>query len=407
MKEEIYTYSLPCGLRGVHLRNRSNVAHFAVTVNAGSRDELPTQLGVAHLTEHTIFKGTTHRKAYQVNCRLENLGGELNAFTTKEDTTVHATVLRSDFGKAVELLSDILLNSTFPPHEIEREKQVVIDEINTYKDIPSENIFDDFEAMIFEGSTLGNNILGTRASVRKLDSDAIRRFIDRTCTPDRMVVASIGSMNIDSVKRTVERYFGDMVQRSRTFERVSPAVCDTFTREIHKPSSHQSHCIIGARGYSMNQSERVPLLLLVNMLGGPAANSSLNVLLREHNGLSYSVDAQYTPLTDTGIVEIYFSSDKDKTDRCAELVNAELRRLQNVRLSALRLSMIKKQYAGQFAVSVENPEGYMLGAGKSMLVYDSVDTADEIFRKIDSVTADDILQVANQTFANVCTLMYR
>lgn len=404
--EEFYEYTLPSGMRCIHCRNKSKVAHCCITVNAGSRDELRGEYGAAHLTEHTIFKGTAHRRAYQVNCRLENLGGELNAFTTKEDTTVHATVLRGDFPKAVELLSDIVFNSTFPGHEVEREKEVVIDEINTYKDIAGENIFDDFEALLFDGSTLGNNILGTARSVRSLTGDKIKRFVQRTYTPDQMVFASVGAMSGESVQRVAERYFAQVSPTVRNFSRAVPPTVSQFDSTVHKSTAHQSHCIIGGRAYTLADPRRVPFGLLINMLGGPAANSTLNVLLREHNGLSYSVEASYTPMTDTGLFTVYFSSDKDKTDRCTELVRGELNRFRTKRLSPRALGIAKKQYAGQFAVSMESPEGYMLGVAKSFMVYGTVDNQKQIYDKINSITADDIMQVADEMFDSVSTLTY-
>lgn len=404
---EFDTFTLPSGIRCVHRRNRSKVAHCCLMVNAGSRDELANELGAAHLTEHTLFKGTTRRKAYQINCRLENLGGELNAFTTKEDTTVHATTLRSDFPKAVELIADIVFNSTFPDREVEREKEVVIDEINTYRDIPAETIFDTFEAELFAGSSLAGNILGTSRSVRRISPQMLRDFVRRTYTPDQMVFASIGGMSTAAVERSLRKYLECVEPRRREFMRTAPASVERFEKSIHKAGVHQAHCIIGGRAYTLQDEKRLPLALLINMLGGPAANSMLNILLREHNGLSYTVEASYNPISDSGHSTIYFSSDRDKAERCLELVQGQLRELCEKKLSTLKLSMAKKQYMGQFAISMENPEGNMLGAAKSMLVFDSVDDSDVIYRKISSVTAEQLRDVANEIFPEFSTLIYR
>ncbi len=403
---EFDTFTLPSGIRCIHRRNRSKVAHCCLMVNAGSRDELPEELGAAHLTEHTLFKGTTRRKAYQINCRLENLGGELNAFTTKEDTTIHATTLRGDFPKAVELIGDIVFNSTFPDREVEREKEVVIDEINTYRDIPAETIFDGFEAELFAGSSLAGNILGTSRSVRRISPQMLRDFVHRTYTPDQMVFASIGGMSSAAVERTLHKYLDGVECRRRDFVRTAPAPVARFEKSLHKAGVHQAHCIIGGRAYTLQDSKRLPLALLINMLGGPAANSMLNILLREHNGLSYTVEAAYNPISDSGLATIYFSSDRDKADRCLELVQGQLRQLCEQRLSTLKLSMAKKQYMGQFAISMENPEGNMLGAAKSMLVFDSVDDSDVIYRKISAVTAEQLRDVANEIFPEFSTLIY-
>jgi predicted Zn-dependent peptidase len=354
-----------------------------------------------------LFKGTVRRKAYQVNCRLENLGGELNALTTKEDTTVHATTLRGDFPKAVELIADIVFNSTFPDREVEREKEVVIDEINTYRDIPAETIFDTFEAELFAGSSLAGNILGTSRSVRRISPQMLRDFVHRTYTPDQMVFASTGGMSTAVVERNLRKYLADVEPRVRSFERVAPEPVERFEKSIHKSSAHQAHCILGGRAYNLQDDRRLPLALLVNMLGGPAANSMLNILLREHNGLSYTVEASYNPISDSGLATIYFSSDRDKMERCIELVQNQLKELCDHKLSSLKLSMAKKQYMGQFAISMENPEGNMLGAAKSMLVFDAVDDSDVIYRKINAITADQLCEVANEIFPNFSTLIYK
>ncbi|MBP3425177.1 MAG: insulinase family protein [Rikenellaceae bacterium] len=403
---EFDTFTLPNGIRCIHRNNRSKVAHCCLMVNAGSRDELPEELGAAHLTEHTLFKGTTRRKAYQINCRLENLGGELNAFTTKEDTTIHATTLRGDFSKAVELIGDIVFNSTFPDREVEREKEVVIDEINTYRDIPAETIFDGFEAELFAGSSLAGNILGTSRSVRRISPEMLRGFVRRTYTPDQMVFASIGGMSSAAVERTLHKYLDGVEARQRDFVRTAPAPIERFEKSVHKAGVHQAHCILGGRAYSLQDPKRLPLALLINMLGGPAANSMLNILLREHNGLSYTVEASYNPISDSGLSTIYFSSDRDKVERCLELVRGQLRRLCEQKLSTLKLSMAKKQYMGQFAISMENPEGNMMGAAKSMLVFGEVDDSDVIYRKISAVTAEQLMEVANEIFPEFSTLIY-
>ena len=258
-----------------------------------------------------------------MNCRLENLGGELNAFTTKEDTTIHATTLRSDFSKAVELIADVAFHSTFPDRELEKEKEIIYDEINTYKDSPADMIYDTFEEMLFAGSELGHNILGRKSSLARFSGESIREFVARTHTTDQMVFSSIGNLSAKSVETTVARYLSGIESSARDFSRRQPAAVEPFSRIVTK-HTHQTHCIIGARAQGINDAERLPLALLVNLLGGPSANSLLNVLVREKNGLSYNIEASYTPYSDSGIVAIYFSCDHDNTDHCIELIEGEL-----------------------------------------------------------------------------------
>ena len=404
--KEFETYILPNGIKGIHRRTKSSIAHCALVVNAGTRDERDGEHGLAHFAEHAFFKGTEHRKAYQVNCRLENRGGELNAYTTKEDTTIHATTLRSDFAKAAELISDVAFHSTFPEHELQREREVIIDEINTYKDSPVDMIFDTFEDMIFEGSELGHNILGTKASLARHNSQSIKRFISRTHTTDQMVFSTIGNFSLAKVKSVAEQYFGLHAATKREFSRSKPTMVEPFERVVNK-HTHQTHCIIGARAYDIHAERRLPLSLLINILGGPSANSRLNVVLREKNGLSYNTEATYTPYNDSGMVAIYFSSDHHKAAHCRELIDRELRALRSEPLSARRLAMIKRQFLAQMAISMENNEGYMLGAGKSYLVHDEIDTLEEVYRKVSAVKAEQIMEVAEEIFAKTSTLIYQ
>ena len=406
MKEEFYTYTLPNGIKGIHRKVKSGAARCALIIGAGSRDELPTEYGIAHFTEHGLFKGTEHRKAYQVNCRLENLGGELNAFTTKEDTTVHATVLRSDFSKAAELIADVAFHSTFPDKELDKEREVIVDEINTYKDSPMDMTYDTFEDMLFEGSELGHNILGTKRDLMRHNSAALHRFVSRTHTTDQMVFASIGNISESRIEQIANRYFASQPASTRSYTRTAPKGYTQFDREIVK-HTHQSHCIIGNRAYSITEDKRLPFSLLINILGGPCANSRLNVNVREKNGLSYNIEASYTPYSDCGMAVIYFSSDHCNTDHCREIINNEINKLKNTSLTTRQLAMAKRQYIAQMTIATEGNEGYMLGIGRSMLVHGEVDTLEEAYKKINAVTASQILEVANEIFTNNSTLIYR
>ena len=404
--KEFETYTLSNGIRGIHRQVRSGVTHCAMVVNAGSRDEERGEYGIAHFVEHALFKGTARRKAHQVNCRLENLGGELNAYTTKEDTTLHATVMRRDLSRAVELIGDVIFNSTFPERELAKEREVIADEINSYKDSPSERIYDDFEDMIFKGSELGHNILGSKATIARISTENMRSFVGRTYTTDQMVFSSIGNFSAATAQSVAERYIGSVAPTKREFERVVPAPYEAFDQRLSR-HTHQAHGIIGTRGYSIRDERRLPLALALNILGGPSANSLLNLLLREKYGLSYNVEATYTPYSDTGIVGIYFSSDHDNAVQCVELIEREVDRLCREHITPRRLAIAKRQFVAQMAISMEANEGYMLGAGKSYLLYKDIDTLEEAYKKVMAITATQICDVAADCLGNMSRLIYK
>ena len=404
--KEFETYTLSNGIRGIHRQVRSGVTHCAMVVNAGSRDEQRGEYGIAHFVEHALFKGTSRRKAHQVNCRLENLGGELNAYTTKEDTTLHATVLRRDLSRAVELIGDVIFNSTFPERELAKEREVIADEINSYKDSPSERIYDDFEDLIFKGSELGHNILGSKASIARFSTESMRSFVDRTYTTDQMVFSSIGNFSAATAQSVAERYIGGVTPTKREFERVAPAPYEAFDQRLSR-HTHQAHGIIGTRGYGIRDERRLPLALALNILGGPSANSLLNILLREKHGLSYNVEATYTPYSDTGIVGIYFSSDHDNAEQCVELIDREVAHLCREHITPRRLAISKRQFVAQMAIAMEANEGYMLGAGKSYLLYKDIDTLEEAYKKVMAITATQICDVAADCLSNLSRLIYK
>jgi predicted Zn-dependent peptidase len=304
------------------------------------------------------------------------------------------------------LIADVAFCSTFPEHELQKEREVIVDEINTYKDSPADMIFDTFEDLIFAGSELGHNILGTKAALMRHTSESIKRFVERTHTTDQMVFSSIGNMSVKSVQSIAAKYLAEQPSTKRDFKRITPVGVEPFERIVNK-HTHQTHCIIGARAYDINDEKRLPLSLLVNILGGPSANSRLNTVLREKNGLSYNTEAVYTPYNDCGMVAIYFSSDHHNADLCRELIDKELRALRTTPPTARRMAMIKRQFLAQMAISMENNEGYMLGAGKSYLVHDEIDTLEEVYRKVSAVKAEQIMEVAEDIFANTSTLIYQ
>ncbi len=403
---DFFTYTLPNGIRGIHRQTRSGVAYCALLVNAGTRDEREGEFGLAHFTEHGLFKGTKRRRAYHINCRLENLGGELNAFTTKEDTTVHATTLRTDISKAAELIADVVFNSTFPQKEMIMERDVIYDEINSYKDSPSELIWDTFEELLFEGSELGHNILGIKRDIKRFTGDSIRQFMERTYTCDEMVFSSIGNITPKRIVEIATRYFGGVETPQRSFVREQSKCVAPFNK-LQNKQTHQAHCVLGGGAYSIADQRRLPLSLLVNILGGASANSRLNMVVREKYGLTYNIEASYTPNIDTGVFGVYFSSEKSNTDQALELINAELDRLMREPLTARQLSMAKRQFIAQATIAQESSEGYMLGAGKSMLVHGEIDSMQEMCRRVSQLTADDIQSVASDIFKERSVLIYK
>ncbi len=391
------SFTLPNGIRCIHKPVRSAVSYCGLTINSGSRDEKDSEHGLAHLIEHCMFKGTKKRKAHHINNRLENLGGELNAFTTKEETVVHATVLKKDFPKAAELIADMVFHSVFPEKEVEKEKEVVIDEINSYKDSPVERIYDDFEDLLFAGSSLGHNILGRKNSLKKFRPAHLSAFRDRTYDTRQMVFSSVGNIPPKKFSETCRTFFGEIPENDSGSPRLPVADAVPFDVARHR-ATHQAHCLIGTRGYSSSDPCRYALSLLVNILGGTSANSILNTVLREKNGLTYHIEASYVPFSDTGMVGIYFGSEKERAALCQEMIREEIHRLLRGDYTERRFGIAKKQFLGQLAIATESNEGNMLGAGKSFLLYNKVHSLAEVARKIDSITRKDILEIANEIF---------
>lgn len=403
----VHIFQLSNGIRFIHQYNKSAVAHCGLIINTGTRDELPNEHGLAHFIEHVIFKGTHKRKPFHINSRLEDVGGELNAYTTKEDTAVHATILKGDFEKAVELIADIVFNSIFPPKEMEKEKEVILDEINSYKDSPADLIFDDFEDLLFNGTSLGHNILGTKKHLKKFTRDNILNFIARTYNTDQMVFSSIGKIRPEKALKIVEKYFGGIPANPRQYIRNGVLPYQPFTKVVSK-STYQTHCIIGRRGYAYSDEKRIPLLLLTNILGGPAPNSRLNLALREKHGLTYNIESSFTPYTDTGIFTTYFGTDKSNFEKSHALVIKEIKRLQEEKLGPLQLHKAKKQVLGQLAISGESNEQVMLTNGKSLLVYNSIDSMETIAAKINAITSEKLIEIAKEIFDvnNLSSLIY-
>ena len=399
--------TLPNGVRILteHVPGVRSVS-LGIWVGTGSRHESAGENGAAHFIEHMLFKGTRSRTAAQLAEEMDAVGGQINAFTTKEDTTIHATTLRGDFPRAAELIADVAFRSTFPERELEREKEVIADEINTYKDSPADLIYDTFEDMLFAGSELGHNILGRKNALARYDGEAIRAFTGRTHTTDQMVFSSIGNFSAKTAEAVAARYFASQPASQRGFVRAAPAPYRAFEKTVSK-HTHQTHCIIGSRAFGISEDRRLPLALVTNILGGPCANSLLNIVVREKNGLSYNIEASYTPYGDTGIVAIYFSSDHSNAEQCIELIEGQLHKLRTVPLTARQLSMAKKQFIAQLAISSESNESYMLGAGKSLLVHDGIDTMEQVYAKVRALTARQLTEVAEEVFSDMSRLIYK
>ncbi len=406
--QEFNILTLNNGIRFIHWQNDSKVVHCGITINTGTRDEFENEHGLAHFIEHVIFKGTTHRKAYHVISRLEDVGGDLNAYTAKEETCIYATVLANDFERSAELISDIVFNSTFPEKELAKEKEVVFDEINSYKDSPAELIFDDFEEQVFAGAPIGRNILGSKKNLKAFTKQSIQSFMQRTYNTDQMVFSSVGDIPFSKVKKVAEKYFGCMPANIRSFTRIPFSGYAPTLVEKHK-STYQAHCIIGNIACDLKSDKRIALHLLNNLLGGPGMNSRLNLSLRERHGLAYNVEASFTPYSDTGIVTVYFGTDKENIERSMKIVQKELTKVRDQKISDLQLFKAKKQLVGQLAIAAESNEGQMLSIGKSLLVYNSVDSLEEVAQKLDAVTAQDLIEAANEIFTpnQLSTLIFR
>jgi predicted Zn-dependent peptidase len=405
---DLLLHTLDNGIRLVHHRIPGLVAHCGIIINTGSRDETEKEHGIAHFIEHMLFKGTAKRKAYHILSRLEDVGGELNAYTTKEETAIHASFLKDDYERTIELISDITFNSVFPEKEIEKEKDVVIEEINSYLDNPSELIFDDFEELIFAGQPIGRNILGSPESVKSFSRTTITDFIKNNYNTHEMVFCSVGNISDDKIMKLFKTHFAGIV----TFNN-APRSNKSWT---YKPASltkkmdtFQNHCIIGNLAYDLKDDKRMGMFLLNNILGGQGLNSRLNLSLREKNGLAYNVESSYNPYCDTGIFSIYFGTDAQYLNKSISIAMAELNKLRNTKLGTVQLNKAKNQIKGYLVRGYENHESLMLSLGKSLLVFNKIDSIEDICKKTDSVTASELLETANDIFEpeKLSTLIYK
>ncbi|MDR0414979.1 MAG: insulinase family protein [Prevotellaceae bacterium] len=405
---EFETFTLSNGLRFVHKRVKSAVAYCGLTVNVGTRDELEHEHGMAHFLEHMFFKGTKKRSSLRISSLLESRGGDLNAFTTKEETAVHAVVLRGDLSKAFDIISDIVFNPTFPPAELEKEKAVVCDEINLYLDNPSDTIFDEFEKMMFPASSLGRSILGSASSLYSFSQQGVQSFVNRCYTTDRMVFSSVGSFGVERVARLAAKYFAHLPGSVAQIRREPLSGYSVFGKECRK-STHQAHCLLGNRAFDYAHDSRFALHLLVNLLGGPSQNSRLSLALRETHGLAYGVEVASTLYSDCGVTTVYFGTEKNSVEKCLRVVDEELEKLRSDKLTPAQLRLAKRQMLGQILIGSESNEHTMLNMGKSLLAYGKVNSSKEIEERIRAVTAEQVQELACEIFnpKKMSSLIYR
>lgn len=393
-----------CGIRYAVKRSGSAVAYCSLGIACGTRYEQGFHSGIAHFTEHTLFKGTEHKSSSVINGYLDRLGGELNAYTTKEEIVLHATILKEDLSKASSLLMEIATEATFPDNEVNTERGVVIDEIKSYKDSPSEDVYDRFEEKLFKGHSLSMPILGTPQSVRATSAEELRRFYKEKFVPGSMVftiVADIDEKRMEAdLLRTFDKFFSGSGIVSGELTRPESVTLDNVFDEVINKRNHEANAVLGGYAPSLyEEKERIATSLMSNILGGPAMNSILNDILREKHGWVYGVESSYTQYSDTGIMAISLGCERENTEKCIEAVRREISKLQDNALTDRKLRAAKKQFLGQIAISSDNGESQCLSMGKSLLAYGKVASAEEIKREIEAVSADTIRDMACRIFA--------
>ncbi len=396
----IETYTLSNGMRVIHRPFPSEISYCGIAVNAGTRDEYPGEHGMAHFVEHMLFKGTSKRRAHHIANRMESVGGELNAYTTKEETFIYSAFLGEYFSRAVELLSDIVLRSEFSSRQIEREREVVLDEIFSYQDFPSEQIYDDFENLVFQGHDLGHYILGDAGSLEGFTTRSLKRFVQRQYQPSEMIFFSFGKIPFTKVVRQLEKHFSFPAPgRVAAKERVAPENFVPVEVELQK-NTNQAHVMLGWEAFSMHHPDKHALYLLNNILGGGSLNSRFNTSLREKNGLVYHVESSTTFYSDTGLFSVYFACDPKYRERCVRLIEKEIEKIKKKKLTPMQLSQAKRQWKGQLGIAAENNENSCLSMAKNYLHQKRFVPLSEVFNRIDQITADQVNAVANELFTS-------
>ncbi|MFB6317408.1 M16 family metallopeptidase [Saccharicrinis sp. FJH54] len=394
---EYHLETLQNGIRVAHLPYQSNVAYCGIVINCGSSSETEHEQGIVHFIEHMLFKGTAKRKNYQILNRLENIGGEINAYTTKEETFIYAAFPKAFLARATELMADITFNSTFPENEIYKEKDVVLDEINSYKDSPYESIHDDFEDLIFKDHPLGHNILGTEETLEKFNSDDLSRFIRKNYHSNQIVYFVMGDYSFNRVLTTARKYLEIFPENYGEPQRNGHFTYKPTYKTLSQ-ETYQVHYITGNVAPGIHDDNRHSVYLLNNILGGPGLNSRLNLNLREKNGIAYNIESNYTPFTSNGLITIYFGSDKRNLKKSERIIQLELKKLRETPLSVNQLNIAKRQLIGQLAIGTENRENHFLTFGKSILHYNRFDSYQELIERIQSITALQLQETANFVF---------
>jgi predicted Zn-dependent peptidase len=392
---EYNVHTLPNGIRLLHVPSASAISHACIIVNSGSRDETESQSGLAHFIEHLIFKRTEKRSTNQILNRLESVGADLNAYTTKEYTCIHASFLHPYLDRSLELFNDIVFHSTFPEEEMEKEKGVILDEIASYLDQPEEAIYDDFEDLVFAAHPLGRNILGTTESVNRLSREDIKNFMLANYHTDEMVVAVLGNYSFAKVIKIFSKYYTEIPENLKAPTRIAPAAAPVIIRTDKKPIM-QAHTVIGSQAYSLHDSKKTGLLLLNNLLCGTGMSSILNLELREKHGIAYSIESGYSPLSDTGIFTVYFGTDKEKVEKALSLIYREFRKIKEKPLTDVQLQKAKNKFIGQIALGEENRIGLIVSMAKSLIDYDRIDSLDTLFKKIEAVSREEMANISNE-----------
>ena len=410
MAEEAKTYTFENGLRLIQIASPTNVAYCGISINAGTRDEESGEEGMAHFCEHMMFKGTERRKAWHIINRMEAVGGDLNAYTNKEETVVYAAFMKEHFERAAELIFDIVFHSTFPQHEMDKECEVIIDEIESYNDTPADLIYDHFEDLIYEGHSLGHDILGTAENVRRFKTEDALRFTKRLYRPEKMVFFLYGNVAFEQAKRVVGRMAKETGAEARREEKKTKERMETRGGTIvEERGTHQAHVMIGRAAYGSEDDKRIALYFLNNILGGPGMNSRLNIALREHKGLVYTVESTLTNYTDTSTWAIYFGCDVEDVNRCLKTVRQELDKLMSEPLNERQFNAALKQIKGQIGVACDNFENYALDMAKSFLHYNKFEGMNDTIEHLQKLTPQLLQEVAKEVFdeKGLTTLIFR
>ncbi len=392
---EYHVHTLDNGIRLLHVPAASAISHACIIVNSGSRDESSDQMGLAHFIEHLIFKRTEKRTTNQILTRLESIGADLNAYTTKEYTCIHASFLNPYLDRTLDLFNDIVFHSVFPEDEMEKEKGVILDEITSYLDQPEEAINDDFEDQLFAGHSFGRNILGTPETVNAITRKDILKFIKDNYKTDEIVVAVLGNYTFNKLIKVGSKYFESVAPNFSPRERIAPIQNQTQNIVVNKQIM-QAHCMMGTMAYSLHHPYKTGLLLLNNMLGGTGMSSILNLQLREKYGIAYTIESNYSPLSDTGIFALYFGTDKEKVDKAIKLILKEFKKIKDNPLTEIQLQKAKNKFIGQIALGEENRIGLIISMAKSLIDYNKIDDLTTVFNKINAVTTSDMANIANE-----------